>query len=302
MINKLTYPCIQRFREHVQLKDLLPHTQRAYLRPVWQLANHCRQDPAELSEDQVRGFFLHLRQDRALGCPSLTRARTALRWLYTECLQVGGSWKVFGEVRIKRSHKLPLVLNRQEVAQLLKTVRAPRFRVCLRLIYHCGLRVGEAVRLEVDDLQNTRTEAPYLRVRQGKGRKDRVVPLSPAMVSELRQWWQTHRDPRWLFPSPGRGRTQGTGVPAERAMEKSSVQMAFRLACRQCRAARGVCVHTLRHCYATHLLEEGVGLRLIGQYLGHSSLDSTVIYTHLTAVSEAKARSALATLHQSLGR
>jgi len=136
--------------------------------------------------------------------------------------------------------------------------------------------------------------------------KDRYVPIAPAMVKELRQWWRTHRNEHWLFPSPGWGWADRT-LTLSQLMNKSttfmsvsSVQMAYRLA----RAASGVnrlsTTHTLRHSYATHLLEEGVSLRLISQYLGHESLDTTVIYTHLTPMSEAKTRAALQVLHQSI--
>ena len=190
----------------------------------------------------------------------------------------------------------------RSVQAVLGAVQEPRFRTALRLIYHCGLRVGEAVAIEVKDLHGRETP-PRLHVRNGKGGKDRYVPLAPAMIAELRGWWKTHQNPRFLFPSPGRGWADRTLSLSEvmgqstAPMSVSSVQMAFRLA----RAASGVnaaaTTHTLRHSYATHLLEEGVSLRQISQYLGHDSLDTTVIYTHLTAISEARTQAALATLY-----
>jgi integrase/recombinase XerD len=153
-----------------------------------------------------------------------------------------------------------------------------------------------------------RETPPRLHIRNGKGGKDRFVPIAVAMVEELRQWWRTHTHRSLLFPSPGRGWADRT-VSLSQAMTRStepmsvsSVQMAYRLA----RAASGVnsasTTHSLRHSYATHLLEEGVSLRQISQYLGHESLDTTVIYTHLTALSEAKTQAALTTLYQPLPR
>ena len=214
-------------------------------------------------------------------------------------------WTVFEEVRIAPPQTLPLVLSREQVATLLKAVQLPRYRAVLALIYHTGLRVGEAARVELRDLRETHTPHPRLHVRCGKGGKDRYVPLAPAMVAQLRAWWKTHAHPQFLFPGPTSGwreRAQPADAAqrAERPLSVSAVQNTFRLA----RAASGLpaeaTVHTLRHCYATHLLEEGVSLRLISQYLGHASLETTVIYTHLTPLNEARTRAALEVLHQAV--
>ena len=231
-------------------------------------------------------------------------AKYSLLAFYLDCVKVQG-WTVFKEVRIAEPEVLPIVLGRAEVQALLAVVREPRFRTCLRLMYHCGLRVGETVAIEVRDLHGKETP-PRLHIRNGKGGKDRYVPVAPAMIQELRDWWCTHRNPKWLFPSPGRGwadRTLSLSQSMTQSvapMSVSSVQMAYRLA----RAASGVnsasTTHSLRHSYATHLLEEGVSLRQISQYLGHESLDTTAIYTHLTAISEARTQAALAALYQPL--
>jgi len=232
-------------------------------------------------------------------------AKCAFRCFFREHLKLGLTWTVFEELRIAPPQTLPLVLAREQVATVLKAVELPRYRVVLGLIYHTGLRVGEAVRIELRDLRETHTEHPRLHVRCGKGGKDRFVPLSPAMLRELRAWWKTHRHPTFLFPGPTlawRERAQPAAA-AQRAathLSVSAVQHTFRLA----RATAGLpaeaTVHTLRHCYATHLLEEGVSLRLISQYLGHASLETTVIYTHLTPLNEARTRAALEVLHRAV--
>ena len=268
------------------------------------LGEHYACDPATLTEDQVRAYFLFLRQQKKFGGSAMKLARCALRSFFRDCRHVAG-WTVFEEVRIAPPQTLPLVLSREQVAALLGAVQLPRYRTALGLIYGTGLSVGEAVRIQVRDLRDTRTAQPRLHVRCGKGGKDRFVPLAPAMVAQLRAWWQTHRHPTFLFPGPSCGwreRCQPAAAAQHAAthLSVSAVQNTFRLA----RAASGVpaeaTVHTLRHCYATHLLEEGVSLRLISQYLGHASLETTVIYTHLTPLNEARTRAALTVVHQAV--
>jgi len=299
-----TYVSITQFQQLVQLKDYRPPTRKEYVRMVRKLAEHFQCDPATLSEDHLRTYFLFLREQKHLGRSAMSIAKAALRCFFTDLLHVQG-WTVFADLRIAQPLVLPVVLTRQETATLLAALREPRFITCLRLIYHCGLRVGEAVRLEVRDILS-RQVPPRLHIRQGKGGKDRLVPLAPPMVEDLRLWWKTHRHPQFLFPSPGRAWKERNRTLSERLaaakthLSVSAVQLAFRLARAQSGIRSDATVHTLRHCYATHLLEEGVSLRQISQYLGHGSLQTTLVYTHLTAVSEAKTQAALTTLYRQI--
>ena len=297
-------PSLAKFSAFVQLKDFRAPTKKEYVRYVRRLGDHYQCDPATLSEDQVRAYYLFLRQEKQFGSSAMKVAKCALRAFFRDCHHITG-WTVFEELRIAPPQTLPTVLSRQEVAMLLKAVELPRYRAVLGLIYHTGLRVGEAVRIERRDFRDTSTPHPRLHVRCGKGGKDRFVPLSPAMVEELRDWWKTHRHPTFLFPGPTTGwrdRCQPADAVQRAAthLSVSAVQNMFRLA----RATAGLpaeaTVHTLRHCYATHLLEEGVSLRLISQYLGHASLETTVIYTHLTPLNEARTRTALDVLYRAV--
>lgn len=293
----ITHSSIAKFQQLVELKDFKPATKKEYVRYVRRLSEHFHCDPAALSEDQLRQYFLFLRQEKKFSGSAMSIAKAALQLFFREHLG-HRDWKVFGELVIRRGQPLPLVLSRQEVQRTLGCLREERFRVCLRLIYQCGLRVGEAVKIKVTDIDAAQLR---LRIVQGKGGKDRYVPLTARVVEELRAFWKTHRNPSWLFPAPSvrwrslrtatalRGHLQSATGP----MSVSAVQNAFRLARAQSGIHPQACVHTLRHCYATHLLEEGVSLRLISQYLGHASLDVTVIYTHLTATNEGQARAAL---------
>jgi len=295
-MNIINYPSITRFEQLVQLKDYRPATRYEYVRLVRKLAEHFQCDPATLSENQVRGYFLFLRQEKRWQGSAMTQARVALRSFFRESVLVGKDWTVFEELRIARPEPLPLVLSREQVARVLGVLRQPRYRVCLRLIYHCGLRVGEAVSLVPSDIHG-RENPPRVHIKNAKGGKDRYVPIAAGMVQELRQWWRTHQNPNWLFPAQPKG---GSAASAKSSMTTSSVQEAFALARQQSGIHPQATVHTLRHCYATHLLEAGVNLRQLRDYLGHSSLNTTLIYTHLTALSEARTQATLQTLYQTL--
>jgi integrase/recombinase XerD len=287
------------------LRDLRPRTREAYVSYAVLIGRRCECDPATLEEKRVRDYFLFLRTERHYAPSSIALTLAALRAFYCDHLGTGGQWKLWRELKVRRAQSLPVVLSREEVARLLGAVRCDRFRTILRLIYHTGLRVSEACGVEVGDFER---EAG-LRVREGKGGKQRCMPIAPEMLEDLRRFWRRHQHPRFLFPGmqvDWKALKEPLTTRALRAkgpMSESSVQNAFRLA----RAASGIKAkatpHTLRHSYATHLLEEGVSIRLISQYLGHASLDTTLIYTHLTAVSEEQARSAVQRLfHCTAGR
>ena len=301
-----THPSIAKFSDFVQLKDYRPPTKKDYVRYIRRFADRLQRDPATATQDELRTYFLFLRQHKKFGGSAMKLAKCALRSFFREHLKLGLDWSVFEDLRIAPPQALPLVLTREQVAAVLKAVREPRLHSILAFIYHTGLRVGEAVRVEVRDLKDTYSEHPRLHVRCGKGGRDRFVPLSVTLVQQLRADWQTHRHPQWLFPGRGinwreRGLTPTQAAARATApLSVSAVQTTFRLA----RATAGLpaeaTVHTLRHCYATHLLEENVSLRLISQYLGHASLETTLIYTHLTPLNEARTRAALDTLYRAV--
>jgi len=225
----------------------------------------------------------------------------ALRCFYSDHLGTGRQWKLWQEMKVRRPETLPVVFSREEVAQLIQSVRCDRFRTILRLIYGCGLRISEAVRLEVTEIH---ADASRIDIRNAKGGKDRCVPLPARLVADLRRFWLRHQHPRWLFPGlRSDWKTERQPLPqrarnATGPMSESSVQNAFRLALAESGIRKAATPHTLRHSFATHLLEEGVSIRLISQYLGHASLETTLLYTHLTAVNEGRALEALQRLQE----
>lgn len=295
------YPSQIRFAELLKLRGLSESTQEEYPRYLRKLAGRVGRDPALLDEAAVRGHILYLKDEHHYAPSSMRTAVAALHNFYGHLL--GHEWRLFELVSAPSPRKLPTVLTRAELMRLWNVLRQDRFRMILRLIYATGLRIGEAVNLEVRDLRGGEPGFPRIHVRGGKGGKDRFVPIPDVVLVWLRAWWLTHRHPRWLFPGVGRGWRDGadgtspaTLAAATEPMGVSSIQHCMRLAVAQAQLPAGTCVHTLRHSYATHLLEEGVSIRLISAYLGHSSLETTLIYTHLTAVNEAGARAAVARL------
>lgn len=294
-----SYTSITTFKQWVELKDFRPATKSRYVTELWKLAEYCDADPGVVTEDQVRHYFLHLRQELQVSPAVMKIAKWALRCFYRDCLKRTG-WIVFEDVRIAQPKTVPTVLSREQVQRLLSFVREPRFLMCLRLMYYCGLRISEAISLQVRDIEG-KAQPPRLHLRNGKGGKDRYVPLPLPLLKELRQWWLTHQNPKLLFPCPGGRSGPVLEKPLKETlicMSAASVQQVFRLAQQASGINAEATPHTLRHSYATHLLEEGVSVRQIQQYLGHESLDTTAIYTHLTTLSESRTQAALHRLYQ----
>jgi integrase/recombinase XerD len=266
-------PLRKRMTEDLQLKGYSPKTQLAYLQAVQKLAGHYGKSPAEVSEEELRAYFLHLAQTERCARGTLKIAIAGIRFLFAITLQK--PWPVLGLVRACKEKKLPVVLSRAEVRTLLGCVRAPVYRACLSTIYACGLRISEGVAVQVGDVDGQRK---MLRVR-GKGNKDRQVPLSEPTLESLRGFWKLHRSRPWLFPA----RLQPRSTKEDGPVETTNLRQAFDAALEQSDIKKPATVHSLRHSYATHLLEAGVQLRLIQEILGHRSPSTTAIYTHLTA-------------------
>jgi site-specific recombinase XerD len=240
------------------------------------LATHYHCSPERIREEELRAYFLHLKDVRKLARSTITVAICGIKFLYERSL--GRNWPVFDIVRPPRERKLPVVLGRDEVRRILRCVHVPDYRACLTTIYSCGLRLSEAIRLEIPDVDSSRMQ---LHVR-GKGGKDRYVPLPERTLLILREHWKTHRSPRWLFPARiSRGGKHTTNHKTQ-PIHASTLQRAFQQARKQSGIHKRAHVHSLRHSYATHLLERGLNLRLIQIHLGHDSTRTTQIYTHLT--------------------
>ncbi len=284
-------PLRQRMLEDMQLRGLSPKTQRCYIQAVQQFAQHYGKSPALITEEELRQYFLYLSTEKRLSPSTVTIALCAIKFLFERTLQ--RPWPVFDLIRPPQQRKLPAVLSVDEVQRLLAALRLPRYRACLTTIYAAGLRLGEGVRLRVPQIDSARM---VIHVQGGKGAKDRYVPLSPQLLSLLRSHWRTHRHPLWLFPA----RRRVGELLASHPLLPRSVEAALQAAVAECGFQKHVTVHTLRHSWATHLLEAGVNLRLIQTWLGHSSPTTTALYTHLTPKTEAQATAALNQLLEGL--
>lgn len=269
-------PLRTRFIEDMQLHGFSPKTQACYAGAVGSLAKHYHKSPDLISEEELRQYFLHLTLRRKVSRASATIALCGIKFFFQNTLQ--RNWTTFKLLRPPKQKTLPVVLSRQEVQQILACVPHPLYRVCLTTIYACGLRLNEGRCLKVADVDSSRM---LLHI-QGKGSKDRYVPLPQKTLEQLRQLWRTHRSAQWLFPSPSRAAGTHSRQNDHVPINPGTLQRAFHQARHQSGVRKAAHVHTLRHSYATHLLEAGINLRVIQNILGHATPTTTAVYTHLT--------------------
>ena len=275
----------ERMIEDMVLRDLAEKTQTAYVGAVRQFAAHFKKSPEQITEEEIRQYFVYLTTERQVSYSTCSIALNAIKFLYQHTLQ--REWTTLDLVRPAKPQTLPVVLSREEVKRVLGCLRRPAYRACLSTIYGCGLRLGEGVGLSVADVDGDRM---CLHIRQGKGAKDRYVPLPAQVLEQLRAYWVLHRHPVLIFPALHRSQS---GKLATQPMCASGVQRAFRGAVAESGMQKKATVHTLRHSWVTHLLEEGVSLRVLQAYLGHNSPKTTARYTHVSQRVEDQAQAAL---------
>lgn len=275
-------PLRQQFLQDLELAGLAERTCESYVRAVRQLAEYYGQSPATLAEAQVRDYLSELRHVRHFAPGTLKIVYSALKFFYRRTAP--RDWKTLERLRVPRQKKLPDVLTVEEVRRVIAATQSDGCRTCLWTIYSLGLRLSEGLTLEVGDIDAARS---LVHVKHAKGSVDRYVPLARSTLEALRRYWKTHRNGRLLFPALGRGRNEGPS--AQESMPRSTLQKVLSRVVEQLGIKKRVSVHTLRHSYATHLLEAGVNLRLIQKYLGHKTLKTTTIYLHLTSEGEEQA-------------
>ncbi len=257
-------PLRQRMIEDMQLRNLAPATQRQYLHYVTGFADYYHTSPEHLDLEAIRQYELFLLHEKKLQPESINTFVSAIKFLYLVTLEMPWSNEHFP--RVRRPHKLPVVLSAKEVRQFFEHVPSLKYRAALMTCYGAGLRVSEAAALKISDIDSQRM---LIRVEQGKGKKDRYVMLSPRLLVLLRTWYRAGQPRHWLFPSwrPHKHICAGT------------LQQACRDASRSLGFSKRITAHTLRHSFATHLLEAGADLRVIQVLLGHTRIDTTARYT-----------------------
>jgi integrase/recombinase XerD len=269
--NPTVSPLRQRMVEDMRLRKLAPKTQTAYIRAVRKFAKYLGRSPDTATDEDLRGFQLHL-VDQGTSPITLNATIVGLNFLFEVTLGHPELMAKMQSVRVP--HKLPVILNKDEVSRLIACVAHIKHQTALSLAYGTGLRVGEVVALKVSDIDSQRMT---LRVEQGKGRKDRYVMLSPVLLERLRVWWRVARaqgkmlDGGWLFP----------GLDPLQSLGTRQLNRAIHDAATLARIDKRVSMHTLRHSFATHLLEQKVDIRVIQVLLGHQRLDTTAHYVQV---------------------
>lgn len=258
-------PLRQKMIDAMQVRGMSPRTHRSYLSAVTDLAKYYRRSPDQVSGEELQAFFLYLVKERHLSPATCRLYLNALRFFY---LRVLGRDSFGVRLQVpKREQRIPELLMRSEVGRIISANSNIKHRMLLTICYGCGLRVSELVNLQVCHIDGERR---LLRVEQGKGAKDRAVTLSSTLLHLLREYWCLLRPPHWLFP----------GGDVGSSLSVASAQKIFQKAKQQAGIQKIGCIHSLRHAYATHQLEDGLPIHQLQRLLGHQNIQSTLRYAH----------------------
>ena len=278
---------LERFGQDLELRGFAERSVEAYVRAVKLLSEHYHKSPKFISEDELHRYFLYNKNIRKWARTTSTIAICGIKHFYTlKC-----NWTTIKLVRPPKEKKLPPVLSRAEVRAIFNHVALDYHRACLFTMYSLGLRLRETTHLQVSDIDS---DCMFVHIRHGKGAKDRCVPLPHKTLSILREHWKTHRNPVLLFPAPGRGYNQL--ATTDKPLPDNSIQIPFKQACRKAMINKPVAVRHLRHAYAVHLIEAGVDLRFVQEYLGHSDPKTTMIYCRMINLKLAEPTAIINTL------
>ena len=276
----------QKMNEDLQLAGMSKRTVHGYLRAVRQLADYCGKNPDKISEAELRRYFLYLKNEKKFAYGSIRVAFSGIKFFYSRTCK--RAWETLATMKLQHAKTLPEVLTVGQVHSIVDACRVQRIAVFFWTAYSTGLRLEEARNLQVGDIDSARM---MVHIHRGKGAKDRYLPLPESTLQILRNYWVTHRHPKLLFPAIGRNKQ--AAATSTRPMDTTTVQGCMKRVVTKLQFTKRVSIHTLRHSVATHLFEAGVSLRWIQKFLGHSSLQTTMIYLHLTEHGEQDGRDKL---------
>jgi len=262
----------------MKLRRFSPKTITCYLACMKGVAKHFRKSPAELGDEEIRAYLHYLMEERKASQSVLVQTYSALKFFFENTLQK--QWNAIRIPRCKQRRKLPGVLTREEVESILSATKNLKHRAILMTLYSAGLRIGEVTRLKVSDIESGRM---MIRVNEGKGLKDRYTLLGERNLEMLRRYWKAYRPLEWLFP--GRNASDPVSI--------SAIQRVFKTSLAKAGIKKKASVHTLRHCFATHLLDSGTDLYYIQRLWGHKSAGTTSVYLHITGKDIGKIKSPL---------
>ncbi len=257
----------EQMKVDLELRNLSPRTRSCYLTWVRSFALHFHRSPEGMGDPEVREYLHYLIEAKKVSQSAVNQAYSALKFFYETTLK--RDWNGYRIPRAQKAKKLPVILSQQEIQRIFSAIGNLKHRAVLMTIYSAGLRLGEVVHLKVSDLDSERMT---IRVRQGKGQKDRYTLLAQRTLDILREYWKEYRPQGWLFP----------GKPESEPLSVSAVQRVLEKALLRAGIQKAASVHTLRHSFATHLLEAGTDLIHIQRLLGHTSLRTTAVYLHLS--------------------
>ena len=256
----------KRMLDDMRIRNFSPHTIDGYIRAVAQFSRHFGESPDLLGPEHLREYQLYLIKEKKASWSTFNVAISGLKFFYN--VTIGSEWSDRSIRFPKKEKKLPVILSVGEIGAFFAVIENQKHWMIFTLMYATGLRISETLNLLPDDIDSKRM---VIRVRQGKGKKDRYVPLSPTLLGSLRNYWRTDRPKKWLFPGK---------IPGQ-PLNRSSVERLAPLFCKKAGITKPVTPHTMRHCFATHLLEAGTDLRTIQLLMGHRALNSTAVYLHV---------------------
>lgn len=271
-------PLRERMVQDMRIRNYSPLTVSAYVQCAAAFAKHFGKSPERLGPKHIRAYQQYLVEERKISWSRFNQTVCALRFLYRVTLD--RDWMINHLPHPRQSRKLPIVLSFEELSAFFTAVKNLKHRTVLQTMYGAGLRISEALNLRINDIDSKRG---VLRISQAKGKKDRYAPLSTTVLDVLKVYWKVYRPTSWLFP----------GKATDRPMTSRTIQNLCRPAAEKAGLSKPVTTHTMRHCFATHLLEDGTDLRTIQHLLGHRGMSTTAIYLHVAGSTLASARRCL---------